>query len=108
MPYTAKFINKTDYKTYLSTWVLHSCGLNKYTEIEVEPGKEVVLTSVTGEWDVNDYFYDDNISRWHNCGYKRCEYNGKFGLIPCINGRYSWMENGHNVVYDGDSTFTKL
>jgi len=101
MVYVAKFSNDTDYSIYLSTWIQVMSGLNKYNEIEVEPGKEVTLHSETGEWDLNDYFYDDNISKWHNGGYKRCEYIGKFRIEPCAQGHYSWMDK-NAVIFDGN------
>jgi hypothetical protein len=102
-----QFTNKTDYSIYISSWVNHTYGINKYTEVEVGPGKEVTIYSTTGEWELNDYFYDDNVSRFHNCGYKRCEYIGKFRLEPCVQGKRAWLENDHyDIVYDRGFTFT--
>ena len=106
MAYTTKFSNNTDYKIYLSTWIQFTPGLNKNAEFEIEPGKEVTLHSATGEWEINDYFYDDNISKWHNSGYRRREYIGKFRLDPCYQGNRVWLENDkYDVVYDEGFVF---
>lgn len=104
--FTTKFTNKTDYSIYITSWVNYTYGINKYTEVEVEPGKEVMLSSTTGEWEMNDYFYDDNVSRFHNCGYRRCEYIGKFRLEPCFQGKRVWLETDkYEVLYDDGVIF---
>ena len=103
---SVQFTNQTDYSIYLSTWVKYADGINKFDEVKVEPGKEVTLTSATGEWDINDYFYDDTISKFHNCGYKRCEYIGKFWLEPCVQGKRAWLETDkYDLLYDAGFVF---
>jgi hypothetical protein len=109
MAHSVRFVNNTDYTKYLSTWVYYEQGINKYTEIAIDPGVEAVITSATGEWDINDYFYDDNISKFHNCGYKRCEYIGKFRTVPCVQGKFSWIEHDkYDIIYDGKFTLNKI
>ena len=99
---SVQFTNNTEYSKFLTTWVDYAYGINKYEEVEVGPGKEVAIRSTTGEWEIYDYFYDDNISKYHNCGYRRREYIGKFRLEPCVQGNRAWLETDkYEVVFDG-------
>jgi hypothetical protein len=107
MAYSATFTNESNMPVNVTTWMTYIEGLSQNIEVVVLPGETKELSSVTGEWMVDNYFYTDHRHIWKQSGYSIGELC-KFRSEPCIRGDYTWSyQNDFTVTYDGTFRFMK-
>ena len=80
----------------------------------VRPGEKISMSSETGEWIVNTYFYDKLLcEEWKKSGNGSIlgKEIGKFSEDSCVRGKYKWMfNNDFEIIYDKNektATFSK-
>lgn len=90
--YNITFINDSSLPVVLETWQQNINGLETVETIYVRSGETVIMTSVTGEWYINNQLWDKELrGQWEMAGYKSDLRIGKISNTPCIRGEYFWI-----------------
>jgi len=85
------FSNQTDANLVLSGWLPVTETLNKLEDMEILPGEQKRLRSLTGEWYVS------------KAPGGRI---GKFRSVPCAQGEYSWMDDSSYTCSVKDNLYS--
>jgi len=107
------FINNSGLPIKVETWQTDMPGLASFNSFLVKPGEQIIISSTTHEWILQNYLDREMSAEWTSIGLQTgCEI-GKFRDEPCVQGKYSWMYNDHfplDIVYDKEkntATFVK-
>jgi len=118
------FVNDTPFPVIVETWEnFGKHGLSRMVNVTVNEYQELnciflpknmdsftfipeeslnVLYSITGEWHINSFFTNSEISdKWKKHKLPQTVI-GKFRSSPCMSGNYSWMfiDKYFNMFYD--------
>ena len=96
------FVNKTNLPILVESLNIVCEGLQELKIVCVESYEEKVVYSITKEWYVTTYFYDQEvIKKWKENNLKIGERIGKFRSVPSYSNEYSWMNvDLFDIIYD--------
>ena len=90
--YQITFMNDSYLPVALETWQQNINGLETLETIYVKIGETVSMSSLTGEWCINNQIWDKDLHEdWVIAGYKSDLIIGKISDTPCIRGEYCWI-----------------
>jgi hypothetical protein len=107
------FINESPLPVNVEAWQPMFAGFMSEMKTQlVRPGERIFMGSETGEWTLNTYFFDKELSdEWARAGHRTGEVIGKIQEAVCKDkiGVYSWIYNADfTVVFKNRvATFSK-
>ena len=105
------FANESPLAINIETWQPMFAGFMSEMKLQlVRPGERVVMGSETGEWYMNTYFCDKELSdEWERAGYRAGDVIGKFREQPYMSkpgGGNSWFCNEDFMVVNKNGVVT--
>jgi Uma2 family endonuclease len=93
------FVNESPLHVNIEAWQPMFAGFMSEMKTQlVRPGERIIMGSETGEWTLNTYFFDKELSdEW---GHRNGEVIGKIQEAVCKDkiGVYSWIYNTDFIV----------